>query len=228
MRRSTTPTISDVTTIAAQSAAATENFNAQVGDDVAAVFADEQAALRAEGVPDGAVAVGDVVPDADLLAADGSATTLATALGSGRSVLVFYRGAWCPYCNLTLRQYQASLLPALAERGVVLVAISPQTPDGSKAMTESNDLGFPVLSDPGAGLIERLGLRTEPSPEARRAHAGLGFDVADSGSDGTAALAFPTVLVLDAQRRVVFADVHVDYTARTEVEAVLAAVEAGS
>lgn len=217
-----------MTTIAAQSAAATQGFDAQVGADVAAVFADEQAALRADGVPDGAVAVGDVVPDADLLAADGSATTLATALGPGRSVLVLYRGAWCPWCNLTLRQYQATLLPALAEHGVALVAVSTQAPDGSKAMTESNDLGFPVLSDPGAELIGRLGLRTEPSPAARAAHTGLGFDVADSGSDGTAALAFPTVLVLDAQRRVVFADVQVDYTARTEVEAVLAAVEARS
>lgn len=217
-----------MTTIAAQSAATTQGFTAQVGDDVAAVFADEQAALRADGVPEGAVVVGDVVPDADLLAADGSVTTLATALGSGRSVLVLYRGAWCPWCNLTLRQYQATLLPALTEQGVTLVAVSTQAPDGSKAMTESNDLGFPVLSDPGAELIGRLGLRTEPSPEARAAHAALGFDVADSGSDGTAALAFPTVLVLDAQRRVVFADVQVDYTARAEVEAVLAAVEAGS
>ena len=215
-----------MTTIAEQSATATAGFNHQVGDDVAAVFADEQAALRADGVPEGAVAVGDVVPDADLLAADGSATTLATALGEGRSVLVFYRGAWCPYCSLTLREYQASLLPALAERGVALVAISPQTPDGSKATTESNDLGFPVLSDQGAALIEALGLRTEPSPAARQAHAGLGFDVADSGSDGTAALPFPTVLVLDAQRRVTFADVHVDYTTRTEVAVILAAVDA--
>lgn len=217
-----------MTTIAAQSAATVEGFTAQVGGDVAAVFADEQADLRAGGVPDGAVAVGDVVPDADLLAADGSATTLATALGSGRSVLVLYRGAWCPWCNLTLRQYQATLLPALTEQGVTLVAVSSQAPDGSKAMAEANDLGFPVLSDPGAELIGRLGLRTEPSAQARAAHAGLGFDVADSGSDGTAGLAFPTVLVLDAQRRVVFADVQVDYTARTEVEAVLAAVEAGS
>ena len=216
-----------MTTIAEQSAATTDGFTAQVGPDVAAVFADEQAALRADGVPAGAVSVGDVVPDADLLAADGSATTLATALGSAeRSVVVFYRGAWCPYCNLALREYQASLLPELAERGVALVAISPQTPDGSKAMTESNDLGFPVLSDPGAALIEALGLRTEPSGAARAAHAGLGFDVADSGSDGTAALPFPTVLVLDAERRVTFADVHVDYTTRTEVDQVLAALDA--
>ena len=216
-----------MTTIAEQSAATTDGFNAQVGESVAAVFADEQAALRADGVPAGAVALGDVVPDADLLAPDGSATTLATALGSaGRAVVVFYRGAWCPYCNLTLREYQASLLPALAERGVALVAISPQTPDGSRATSESNDLGFPVLSDPGAALIEHLGLRTEPSKAAREAHTGLGFDVADSGSDGTAALPFPTVLVLDDQRRVTFADVHVDYTTRTEVEAILAALDA--
>ena len=84
----------------------------------------------------GVVRAGDRLEDADLLTADGGPATLHTALGGGPAVLVFYRGAWCPYCNITLKHYQAELLPALAERGVALVAVSPQTPDGSRATAE--------------------------------------------------------------------------------------------
>jgi peroxiredoxin len=64
----------------------------------------------------------------------GAATTLYAAAGGGASVLVFHRGVWCPYCNLALSAYQDQLLPQLTERGIRLVAISPQKPDGSLTM----------------------------------------------------------------------------------------------
>lgn len=215
-----------MTSIAEQSATTTSGFTDQVGPDVAAVFTAEQAALRDAGLPGDAVGVGDVLPDAPLVTADGADTSLAAVLAGAPAVLVFYRGAWCPYCNVTLAHYQAELLPELAGRGVGLVAISSQAPDGSAAMTESHSLGYPAVSDPGAALITLLGLATAPSPEARAAHRGLGFDVADHGADGTATLAHPAVLVVGADRSVSFADVHVDYTSRTEVGTVLTAVDA--
>jgi hypothetical protein len=62
-------------------------------------------------------------------------------------LVVFYRGAWCPYCNLTLRTYQAELVPALADRGFELIAVSPQKPDGSLSSAESNELTYSVASD---------------------------------------------------------------------------------
>ena len=68
------------------------------------------------------------------------------------AVLVFYRGAWCPYCNIALNTYQAELVHELADRYVALVAISPQAPDGSLSMQEKNELTFAVLSDPRTGL----------------------------------------------------------------------------
>ena len=142
------------------------------------------------------------------------------------AVLVFYRGAWCPYCNIALRTYQRELLPQLRERGVQLVAISPQTPEGSEQAVSNGGLEFAVLSDPANGLVRALGIRTEPSADARAAHTALGFDVADSNADSTGDIPFPTVLVVDAGRVVRFADVHVDYTTRTEVADVLRAVDA--
>lgn len=211
--------------IAAQVNEFNVGFDATVGPKLAEVFATEQRDLAAGGVPSDAVTVGDTVSDARLLTADGVSTTLSGELDGELSVIVFYRGAWCPYCNLTLKHYQQELLPALTERGIGLVAISPQTPTGSATAVTNGELGFRVLSDEGGVLIRSLGIITEPSADARAAHTELGFDVADSNADATAAIPFPTVLVVDRDHVVRYADVQVDYTRRTEVDEILAAVD---
>lgn len=213
-------------TIAEQVDTFNRGFNDQIGPVLADVFVQEQAALNGAGVPNDAVKVGDTVPEADLVATDGAVTTLSDAIGDAPAVLVFYRGAWCPYCNIALQTYQRDLLPALTERGIGLVAISPQTPAGSEQAVQNGGLQFTVLSDPATVLIRQLGIVTEPSGDARKAHTQLGFDVADSNADSTGDIPFPTVLLVDADRVVRFADVHVDYTTRTEVSAILAAVDA--
>ncbi|MBP1240067.1 peroxiredoxin [Frigoribacterium sp. PvP120] len=211
--------------IAEQVSTFNEGFTAQIGPELSAVFDAEQQALTAAGRPDDAVGVGDQLVDATLLTPEGAEVSLATVVGEAPAVLVFYRGAWCPYCNLTLKTYQEQLLPTLRHRGVGLVAISPQTPEGSELATSNGSLDFPVLSDPGNVLSRALGIVTEPTAEARAAHTQLGFDVADSNADATGDIPFPTVLVVDGDGRVVFADVHVDYTTRTEVDEVVAALD---
>ena len=213
------------TTIADQVTDFNQGFTAQIGPDFSKVFDDEQSALREAGVPDDAVKPGDTVVEATLLTPQGTEVSLAETVGEGPAVLVFYRGAWCPYCNLTLKTYQADLLPQLRERGVALVAISPQTPEGSEASVTNGSLEFPVLSDPGNVLSGALGIRTEPSADARAVHTQLGFDVADSNADATGDIPFPTVLVVDHDGVVVFADVHTDYTTRTEVDEIVAALD---
>jgi peroxiredoxin len=215
-----------MSTISDQVSTFNEGFNAQIGERLAGVFADEQAQLTSAGIPTDAVSVGTVAPDAPLLDAKGSQVSLYEAIGDSPAVLVFYRGAWCPYCNIALKHYQQQLLPELRTRGIELVAISPQTPDGSTAIIGNGELEFTVLSDPANQLARELGILTEPSADARAAHTDLGFDVADSNADHTGDIPFPTVLVIDKQRVVRFADIHVDYTTRTEVPTILAAVDA--
>ena len=199
-------------------------FTAQIGPGLSAVFDQEQQDLKSIGVPVEAVAVGVIVADARLVGLDGQIVSLFSVTAGRPAVLVFYRGAWCPYCNITLRTYERELRPELDRLGVVLVAISPQTPDGSSAAVQGGELNFPVLSDPSNALVRALGIVTEPSAAARVAHTELGFNVADSNADSTAGIPFPTVLIIDADRTVRFADVHVDYTTRTEVEAILTAL----
>ena len=203
-------------------------FTTQIGPDLSAVFDREQQDLKSTGVPVDAVAVGDIAPDARLVGLDGQIVNLSSVTAGRPAVLVFYRGAWCPYCNITLRTYERDLRPELDRLGVALVAISPQTPDGSTAAVQGGELNFPVLSDPSNAFVRALGIVTEPSAAARVAHTELGFDVADSNADSTAGIPFPTVIIVDADRTVRFVDVHVDYTTRTEVPAILLAVTQAS
>lgn len=201
-----------------------EGFTATIGPRLSEVFDREQNDLVAAGVPTASVQSGDRIADAALLDSSGASVQLYDALGSGAAVVVFYRGAWCPYCNLTLKHYQEQLLPTLRERGIELIAISPQTAEGSEQAVTNGALEFTVLSDPGNALVRQLGILTEPAADARAAHTELGFDVADSNADSTGDIPFPTVLIVNAARTVTFADVHVNYTTRTEVSEILAAL----
>jgi peroxiredoxin len=148
----------------------------------------------------GRALVGTVLPDVRLLDARGAATTLYTAAGDGLSVLVFYCGAWCPYCSSALSAYRVRLLPRLTERGIRLVAVSPQPPDRSLT-------GFTVVSDPGNAIAGRLGLLTQPAEKAR------------------AALPVPAAVILDAARVVRWIDVQPDFSGSTGSRQIIGALD---
>lgn len=167
---------------------------------------------------------GTAFPDGDLLTATGEATSFAQAAAGRPAVVIFYRGAWCPYCNVALRSYEAELAGPLAEQGVALVAVSPQAPDGSLSMQEKNELSFAVLSDPGNQIGRQLGILNLATEDELAVNQQVGLDLAQVNADGTSDLLMPTAAVVDADGVLRFIDVHVDYTTRTEPAAILAAV----
>ena len=194
-------------------------------NEVMGAFGREQAALAAAGSPAGVARPGTQLADAELLDVHGAPTSLYRAAGDHFAVLVFYRGVWCPYCNVALSAYQRHLLPALTERGVRLAAVSPQAPDGSLSMQDKHDLGFTVLSDPGNGIARTLGILTKPSDEARAAQLELGLDLTAVNADGTTGVPMPTVAILDAGHVLRWIDVHPDYSTRTEPAQVISALD---
>ena len=185
-------------------------------DQPASPFDREQAALSAAGQPDGIAPVGTRLPDSALADRYAAPTTLSAVTGGQTAVLVFYRGAWCPYCNIALATYQEQLLPAVTARGIPLVAISPQHPDGSLSMRDKHHLAFAVVSDPGNTIARVLGILTQPSDEARAAQLHHGLDLTAINADATTTLPMPTVAIVDADRTVRWIDVHPDYSTRTE------------
>jgi peroxiredoxin len=214
------------TTIAQRVSQLVEANRAQPANEVMVAFSREQAELAASGVPEGVIKVGATLPDAKLIDPHGATTTLYDALGDQVAVLVFYRGAWCPYCNIALNTYQAELVPELARRGVSLIAVSPQAPDGSLSAQEKNELTFTVLSDPGNQVAKVVGILTAPSTEARAAQLNLGLDLTMVNADRTTGLPMPTTVMLDAEHMVCWVDVHPDYSTRSEPAQVLAVVDA--
>jgi peroxiredoxin len=214
------------TTIAQQVSNLVETMAAQPPNEVMGAFTGEQADLAAKGVPDGVIAVGAALLDADLLDPHGGTTTLYQSLGDQVAVLVFYRGAWCPYCNIALNTYQTELVPELARRGVALVAVSPQAPDGSLSTQEKNELTFSVLSDPANQVAKTVGILTAPSPEARDAQLELGLDLTAVNADGTTGLPMPTTIIVDADHVVRWIDIHPNYATRSEPNQILAALDA--
>jgi peroxiredoxin len=213
-------------TIASRVAQLQQGLSGHLPDDVRDAFGAEQAGLDANGTPAGVAAPGDAMPDAQLLDVDGAPITLAKAMGGRSAVVVLYRGAWCPYCNLTLRAYQEDLVPYLAERDIPLVAISPQKPDGSLSTQEKNELTFTVLSDPGNQVAAALGVLTAPTEDARAAQRTVGLDLPATNADGTHGIPMPTVVVVDSGGIIRWIDVHPNYTTRTEVADIIDALSA--
>ena len=109
-----------------------------------------------------------------------------------------------------------------------MIAVSPQKPDGSLSAAETNQLTYAVVSDPGNQLASALGILTEPSAEAAAAQQKLGLDLAEHNADGGLTLPMPTTVVVDAAGVIRWIDVHPNYTTRSEVPDILAAVDSVS
>jgi len=213
------------TTIAEDVEVLHQELAGQVPDQVLSPLFAEQKMLDAAGVPEGAAKAGSALPDSDLLDAHGQATTLRAARAGKPAVVVFYRGAWCPYCNVALRKYQANLVPELDARGIALIAVSPQKPDGSLSMAEKNDLTFSVLSDPGNQIAGALGILTAPTEDARGSMHAIGVDLSALNSDGTYTLPMVTVAVVDAAGVIRWIDVAPNHARPTEVAEIISALD---
>jgi len=179
--------------------------------------------LIADGFADRAVKEGDIVPDFTLPNAGGDQVSLYARLARGPVVLAFYRGGWCPYCNIQLRAYQA-ILPELQSLGATLIAISPEPPDASLSTTEKNELEFEVLSDINSDAGRAFRLMFELSDELQAIYAEMGNDLARRNADGEWHLPIPATYVIDTNKRVALAFVDADYRNRLEPADIIAAL----
>jgi peroxiredoxin len=173
-----------------------------------------------------AAKVGDVAPGFTLPDQTGEQVSLRGALDQGPVVLTFYRGEWCPYCNLQLRTYQGAL-EEFGKRGVRLIAVSPQTPDHSLSMAEKNKLEFSVLSDAGNATARAYGLVYEIDEAMHETFLKVGTDLlAFNGGDRRSwELPATATYAIAPSGLIVFARVDGDYRNRTEPADVLDALE---
>jgi len=167
---------------------------------------------------------GDVVENFTLPDVDGGSVVLDDLLAQGPVVLVFFRFAGCPACNLTLPNYQRELFPGLAALGASLVAISPQVPARLREIKERHKLSFLVASDTGNALARKFGITFTSSLESQTHALAKGANMPETIGTGTWELPMPAAIVIGTDHVVRFAKVSPDWLVRAEAAEVLEAV----
>jgi peroxiredoxin len=201
-----------------------EQINVQIPEPIARRITAAIAEVDGSGAAPG-LAVGDRAPQFTLPDAFGRAVSLRQRLSAGPVVLVFYRGEWCPYCNVYLRALQAAL-PDLAARGASLIAISPQSADHSLSITEKAELGFEVLSDVDQAVIRAYKLQFTAPPDLQDLHLNVfQNDLRDHNADRSWQLPVPATFVIDRDGVVRAAHVSANYRTRMEPGAIIAALD---
>ncbi|WP_186021805.1 peroxiredoxin-like family protein [Burkholderia gladioli] len=175
------------------------------------------AELIASGQAGRAVQAGDRAPQFTLRDQDGKLVSSADLLAQGPLVITFYRGVWCPYCNLELQALDAAL-PQLREYGARLVAISPQTPVNSRKSVRDNQLDFPVLSDAKGEVGAAFGLRFALPDYLVELYRKLKNELPVTNDDPSWTLPMPARYVIGQDGVVLYSEVNPDYTRRPEPE----------
>lgn len=171
------------------------------------------------------VKVGDTLEPFTLLKVEGGTVSRDELLAAGPAVLIFFRFAGCPACNIALPYYQRRLHPQLHALGVPLVAVSPQVPERLVEIKTRHALELQVASDPDNQLGRRLGILYSFDEASRNAALAKGNSIGDITGTGTWELPQPTVVVIARDGTVAFAEVSPDWLVRTEADPVIAAVE---
>lgn len=201
-----------------------DDWEARVGPEAARFAAGQIEALRASGLVETAAKAGDAWPGVPLTDALGKGFDLAALMARGPVVVTFYRGGWCPYCNLELRAWQERLAD-LKALGATLVAISPELPDHALTTAEKNALAFPVLSDAGGAQAQALGIRFAFSEALRAVYEKSGNLLPEKNGDGSWTLPVPATFVVARGGRIAAAFIEPDYRKRTDPATVLALLQ---
>jgi peroxiredoxin len=171
--------------------------------------------LIASGQADRALKTGGRAPKFTLPDTHGRLVSSADLLARGPLVLTFYRGIWCPYCNMDLQAIEAAA-DEIRALGASLVAISPQTAPNRRKSERENELSFPILSDHGNAVADEFGLRYRLPDELIAVYKGFGNDLTIGNGEDSWTLPMPARYVIGTDGVVAYAEVNPDYTRRPD------------
>jgi peroxiredoxin len=170
-----------------------------------------------------ALNVGDQAPSFTLKDSEGNTVISSVLLARGPLIISFYRGVWCPYCNMELQALEATR-PQFERLGAKLVAISPQTAVNSRKSVRQNKLRFPILSDPNNDVASTFGLKFALPDYLVEIYKSLKNDLPSFNGDPSWTLPMPARFVVAPDGTIAYAEVNPDYTHRPEPEALLPAL----
>ncbi len=180
----------------------------------------QAAGKLATRLPEPGLKVGEQAPDFTLTNAFGKPVTLSTELKKGPVILVFYRGGWCPFCNLHLHALQESL-PAFRTYGAQLIAVTPQRPNKSVDQIEKDGYPFEILSDLDSQVMRAYGLYYQLEPELVEVYRRHDLNLAEYNGAERNVLPVPATFIIDTQGMIRAVHADVDYKQRMEPAAIL-------
>jgi len=192
--------------------------------EVVALMHRVTAQLIASGQVDRALKAGDRAPVLTLPDADGNAISSGDLTEKGPLILTFYRGMWCPYCNIDLEAIEEAR-PQIEARGATLTAISPQTEVNSRKTRQTLHLGFPILRDQGGALAAAFGIRWALPDDLKQTYLKLGVNLELFNDDDSWTLPMPARYVIGRDGIISYAEINPDYTRRPEPSDVLPVID---
>ena len=198
--------------------------NSKIPTSIRAVMNNATKKLEASGILDKVTKTNDKYIDFSLENQKGEKTILSKELEHGPVVLTFYRGGWCPYCNLQLKAY-SERIEDFKNKGAKLIAVTPDKLTELKKTTKKNDVKFTIVSDPNNKIARKYGLVFQLEEELKNIYLKFGLDLEKSQGNDSWELPIPATYVINRNGKIVYSFLNTDYTRRANVDEILEAIE---
>lgn len=198
-----------------------ENLAKQLPTEVLEVFSKSIQDLKAKNIEENSISIGDLFPDFSLPNTNDETVQLKELLKNGKVIVAFFRGSWCPYCNLELKALQNNL-KQIADREATLVVISPQTSDYNEELKGNHNLGFELLTDKNNALAKQLGISFGLQEYVVPTYNSLGIDLSEYNENENNELPVPAVFVIDINGSITYKFVDSNYMNRINIQELIA------
>lgn len=194
-----------------------ENLAKQLPTEVLEVFGKSIQDLKTKNIEENSIATGDRFPDFSLPNTNIEIVKLQELLQNGKVIVAFFRGSWCPYCNLELKALQDSL-KQITDRKATLVAISPQTADYSEELKDNHILNFELLTDKNNTLAKQIGISFQLQDYVIPVYSSLGIELSEYNENDNNELPAPSVFVIDTNGGITYKFVDTNYMNRINIK----------
>lgn len=194
-----------------------ENLAKQLPTEVLEVFGKSIQDLKARNMEGSSISTGDMFPDFSLPNTNNEIVELKELLQNGKVIIAFFRGSWCPYCNLELKALQDNL-KQITDKNVTLVAVSPQTSDYSEELKSNHNLEFELLTDKNNTLAKQLGVAFELQNYVIPVYSSLGIELSTYNENNNNELPVPAVFVIDTNGSIIYKFVDTNYMNRINIQ----------
>jgi peroxiredoxin len=194
-----------------------ENLAKQLPIEVLEIFSKSIEELKTQGIGDGSLKIGERFPDFNLPNTNDETVELKELLKNGKVIVAFFRGSWCPYCNLELKALQEDL-KQIVDKKTELVVITPQKSDYSNELKNNHQLDFELLTDKDNALAKQLGISFELQNYVIPTYKSLGIDLSNYNDNDNNELPIPAVFVIDTDYHITYKFVDANYMNRINIQ----------